>query len=49
MKDPLFLADAEKTGIDIIPLDGGRIQELIARLAATPDVVVQRARRAIRP
>jgi tripartite-type tricarboxylate transporter receptor subunit TctC len=49
MKDPQFLADADKTGIDIAPLDGGKIQELIARLAATPDAVVQRAKRAIRP
>jgi tripartite-type tricarboxylate transporter receptor subunit TctC len=49
MNDPQFLADADKTGIDIAPLDGGKIQELIARLAATPDAVVQRAKRAIRP
>ena len=49
MKDPQFLADAEKTGIDIAPLDGGKIQDLIARLATTPDAVVQRAKRAIRP
>jgi hypothetical protein len=49
MKDPQFLADAEKTGIDIAPLDGDKIQDLIARLAAAPDAVVQRAKRAIRP
>jgi hypothetical protein len=49
MKDPQFRADAQKTGIDIIPLDGGKIQDLIARLAAAPDAVVQRAKRAIRP
>ena len=49
MKDPQFLADAEKTGIDIAPLDGGKIQDLIARLAAAPDAVVQRAKRVIRP
>lgn len=49
MTDPQFLADAQKTGIDIRPLDGGKIQDLVARLAATPDAVVQRAKRAIRP
>ena len=49
MKDPQFLADAQKTGIDILPLDGGKIQDVINRLAATPDPVVQRAKRAIRP
>ena len=48
MKDPQFLADAEKTGIDILPLDGGKIQDLIDRLAATPERC-QRAKRAIRP
>ena len=49
MQDPQFLADADKTGIDIAPLDGGKIQDLIARLAAAPDAVVQRAKRVIRP
>jgi tripartite-type tricarboxylate transporter receptor subunit TctC len=49
MRDPQFKADAEKTGIDVAALDGGKIQDLIARLAATPDAVVQRAKRAIRP
>jgi hypothetical protein len=49
MKDPHFLADAQKTGIDVLPLDGGKIQDLIARMAAAPDTVVQRTKRAIRP
>ena len=49
MQDPQFLADAQKTGIDVAALDGGKIQDLIDRLAATPDAVVQRAKRAIRP
>ena len=49
MKDPQFLADAQKSGIDILPLDGNKIQDVINRLAATPDPVVQRAKRAIRP
>ncbi len=49
MNDPQFLADAQKTGIDVLPLDGGKIQDLIARMAAAPDAVVQRTKRAIRP
>jgi tripartite-type tricarboxylate transporter receptor subunit TctC len=49
MKDPQFLIDAQKTGIDVLPLDGGKIQDVINRLAAAPDTVVQRAKRAIRP
>ncbi len=49
MKDPQFLADAEKTGIDVLPLGGARIQELVHTLARVPDSVAERARRAIRP
>lgn len=49
MQDPQFLADAKKTNIDIVPLDGSKIQDLIARLAATPDTVIARAKRTIRP
>jgi hypothetical protein len=49
MKDPQFLADAEKMRIDIEPLPGARVQEVIGKLFATPAPIVERARRAIRP
>ena len=49
MSDPQFLADAEKTGIDILPLAGDKIQELIEKLSVAPPDVVERAKRAIRP
>jgi hypothetical protein len=49
MKDAAFLADAEKTRISITPLSGARVQELIAKLYATPKEFVQRAKAVIKP
>jgi tripartite-type tricarboxylate transporter receptor subunit TctC len=49
MRDPQFLADAEKMRIDISPLPGATVQELIQKLYATPKDVTERAKAAIRP
>jgi tripartite-type tricarboxylate transporter receptor subunit TctC len=49
MRDPQYLADADKMRIDISPLPGATVQELIAKLYATPKSVVEQARAAIRP
>jgi tripartite-type tricarboxylate transporter receptor subunit TctC len=49
MRDPQLLAEAEKTRIDISPLPGALVQELVAKLYATPADVVQRAKAAIKP
>src|SRR5262245_50076044 len=49
MRDPLYLADAEKMRIDISPLPGATVQQLIQALYATPKAVVEQARAAIRP
>ncbi len=49
MKDPQFLADAEKVRIDVAPLTGERVQEVVRNLfASTPDVI-DLARAAINP
>ena len=48
MADPQFLADAEKVRIDIEPLPGAKVQEVVAKLYAAPKEVVERARQAIR-
>jgi hypothetical protein len=47
--DPVFLADAEKLGLDIEPLSGAKVQDVVAKLYATPPAIVERARKAIRP
>jgi hypothetical protein len=49
MANKEFLADAEKLGIEIEPLSGAKVQEVVAKLYATPPTVVDRARKAIRP
>ena len=49
MKDPQFLADAEKMKISITPLSGQHVQDLVAKLYATPKELVERARKVIRP
>ena len=49
MKDPAFLADAEKMKISISPLAGAKVQDLIAKLYATPRDFVERAKNVIKP
>jgi tripartite-type tricarboxylate transporter receptor subunit TctC len=49
MRDPQFLADAEKMRIDISSLPGATVQELVTKLYATPKDVAERAKAAIRP
>ncbi len=48
MKDPQFLAEAEKSRVEITPLSGEKVQELVQKLYSTPKDVVGRARKAIR-
>jgi tripartite-type tricarboxylate transporter receptor subunit TctC len=49
MTDPQFLSDAERLRIDISPLSGAKVQELVRKLYATPKDVVTRARQVITP
>ena len=35
-KDPAYLADAEKVGIEVSPIDGDAIRKLIEQIASTP-------------
>jgi len=43
MKDTDFLAEARKASLEIAPLSGEDVQELIGEIYATPHAVVQRA------
>ena len=49
MADALFLDDAEKLRIDISPLSGAKVQDLVQKIYATPKDVVARAQRLITP
>ena len=43
MRDPLFLADAEKTSLEVDPMTGEEMQRVITRAFATPEALLQRA------
>ena len=49
MQDKEFLADAERTRIDVEPSSGERVQRLVEQLYATPQATVERAKEAIKP
>ena len=48
-KDPAFLADAAKRKLDIAPAPGSEVQTIVERIIATPQDVVDKAVRAIKP
>ena len=49
MKDPQFIADAKKLGIDVEPRPGAEVQDLVQKLYSTPRPIIEQAKRAIRP
>jgi tripartite-type tricarboxylate transporter receptor subunit TctC len=49
MADPQFQADAAKMRVDVSPLPGATVQELVQKFYAAPKPIVEQARRAIRP
>jgi tripartite-type tricarboxylate transporter receptor subunit TctC len=49
MNDPQFLADADTVRIAITPLSGAKVQDIVAKLYATPKAIVERARQVIKP
>lgn len=48
MKDPQFVADAEKAQIDISPMTGEEVEQFIARLSSAPPAIVERVKQATR-
>jgi tripartite-type tricarboxylate transporter receptor subunit TctC len=49
MQDEQFLADTRKLRIDVSPLPGATVQDLVQKFYATPRTIVEQGRRAIRP
>jgi tripartite-type tricarboxylate transporter receptor subunit TctC len=47
MKDPDFLADAKKVGLEVDPVSGAAIDKLLAELYATPKETLEQARAAM--
>jgi len=48
MKDPAFLADAKKSKIDITPVAGEKVEELVNEIYQTPKEIAQKAAAMIR-
>ena len=46
MKDEKFLADAAKAQIDIEPMTGEEVEQVIAKLSSVSPAVVERAKKA---
>lgn len=44
MKDPAFLAEAEKGQLDVSPLSGAAIEEMLTKAYASPPALVERAK-----
>ena len=49
LKDPAFRDDVRKAGIDIGPVDGTRIQKIVADFMNTPPDIVAKAKAAMQP
>ncbi len=47
MKDPRFIADAHKIGIDVSPLGGEAIKKIMADIDAVPEDVIERLRKLV--
>jgi hypothetical protein len=47
MKDPDFLADAQKANIDIDPVTGEQVDQLLEQFSKYPKSVVEKARAVI--
>ena len=43
MKDPDFLADAKRSKLEIVPVDGAKVEALVKEVYQTPEPVVKRA------
>ena len=49
MADKDFLADAERTRIDVVPTTGEKVQQLVEQLYAAPKATVERAKDLVKP
>jgi tripartite-type tricarboxylate transporter receptor subunit TctC len=49
LQDKEFLADAERTRIDVVASSGEKVQQLVEQLYATPKATVERSKELIKP
>jgi tripartite-type tricarboxylate transporter receptor subunit TctC len=46
LADPVFLEEGKRTGIQLKPMSGGRLQDLVSRLGSFPAPLLEKARQA---
>jgi tripartite-type tricarboxylate transporter receptor subunit TctC len=49
LKDPAFLVEAQKLGMEINPVRGEDVEALVKRIMNTPAALADRAREALKP
>jgi tripartite-type tricarboxylate transporter receptor subunit TctC len=49
MKDPAYIREAEEAGLEVEPIDGEKIQQVVVDLVATPPDIVAKAKAAMAP
>ena len=49
MKDPLYVAEATRIGLEVNPLDGAAVTRLVGEIQATPEPVMSRLRELLTP
>jgi hypothetical protein len=49
LKDPAYLADAKKSGLDVEPVAGAKIQQIVSEFVATPPAIIEKAKAAMEP
>lgn len=49
LRDPAFLAEAGRLGMEVNPVSGAEVEKLVASIMATPADLAERAREALRP
>jgi hypothetical protein len=49
LKDPEFLTEAQKLGMEINPVTGADVEALVTRIMNTPPALAERAREALKP
>src|SRR5262249_55738480 len=47
MRDPVFLAEAEKLGTEIDPLSGEEVQDIVTSVLATPKPVINQIQKTL--
>ena len=49
LKDPAYLADAQKAGLEVEPVAGAKIQQIVSAFVATPSAIIEKAKVAMEP